>query len=50
MKYVLTILFDADDELGKFEAEEAACARIAMLPGVALISHTLEESDEDATV
>lgn len=45
MKYVLTILFDADD-YAKYEAVEKARSAIAQTPGAALISHTLEESDE----
>jgi hypothetical protein len=45
MRYVLTLLFDADD-YAKFEAVEKAQAALASTPGVVLISHTLEESDE----
>jgi hypothetical protein len=45
MKYVLTLLFDADDYV-KYEVVEKALSAIAQTPGVSLISHTLEESDE----
>lgn len=46
MKYVLTLLFDADDEHAKYEALEKVQSTLALTPGVTLIGHTLEESDE----